>query len=657
MKRKKKQVNGITALYERLSRDDDNAGESNSIVHQKQMLEDYAKKHGFTNIVHFTDDGWSGASFNRPAWNRLVEDVKSGEITTVIAKDLSRIGRDHLQVGFFTDILFREKEIRFIAINNNIDSDHQETNEFAPFLNIMNEWYVRDTSKKIKSVLKARGTSGQAHTSNNPPYGYLKDPENPDHWIIDEEAAAVVRRIYQLTLEGKGPYTIARELAEEKVERPSFYLGKKGLGNHASNFDRDNPYSWRGNQVAAMIARPEYIGKTVNFRTYKNSYKDKKVKKADKDDWVIFEGTQEPIIDIDTWELAQKLRKNVRKINHLGEPNVLTGRVYCAECGAPMYNHRRSNPRKRVYYTSKGERRSYYSKPEDSFVCSTYRLSRERFGRSCTCHYISTRALKTIILETIRKTCSYVALNEKEFVTILQEASVIQNATVSETVKKRLERNEQRMHELDTLIRKIYEDNVSGRLPDRIFQNMLSDYQSEQNELLKMIESDQADRDRSIGGQQNVDRFLDLVKKYQTIEELTPLLINEFVDKILVHEPSGKGANRSVEIEIFLNYIGQLKVPEEPVIMTEQERLQAEKDAEKLRRKRESNRKYMKKIRELSKEFRERDRIADESRTKEEMKDVVDEITPENSDASDPVNTDIASMVRGISDGDLRNSA
>ena len=319
MRRKKDRSNGITALYERLSRDDDNAGESNSIVHQKQMLEDYAIKHGFTNLVHFTDDGWSGATFDRPSWNRLVEGVKNGEITACICKDMSRIGRDHLQVGFFTDILFREKEVRFIAINNGIDSDRQETSEFAPFLNIMNEWFVRDTSKKIKAVLKSRGSSGNAHTSNIPPYGYLKDPENPDHWIIDEEAAEVVRRIYRMTIEGKGPYQIARELSEEKIERPSYYLGKKGLGNHASNYDKENPYMWRGNQVTTLIARPEYIGKTVNFRTFKNSYKDKKTKRADKEDWVVFDDTQEPIVDEETWLLAQKLRQNVRKADPMND--------------------------------------------------------------------------------------------------------------------------------------------------------------------------------------------------------------------------------------------------------------------------------------------------------------------------------------------------
>ena len=609
MKRKKERVNGITALYERLSRDDDTAGDSNSIIHQKQMLEDYAVKHGFTNLVHFTDDGWSGASFDRPAWNRLVEGVKNGEITTVIAKDLSRIGRDHLQVGFFTDILFREKEIHFIAINNSIDSDHQETSEFAPFLNIMNEWYVRDTSKKIKTVLKARGNSGKAHTSNIPPYGYLKDPDNPDHWIIDEEAAEVVRRIYRLTIEGKGPYEIARELAENKVERPSYYLGKKGLGNHAANYDQDNPYMLRGNQVAALIARPEYIGKTVNFRTYKNSYKDKKTKKADKEDWVIFDGTQEPIIHAETWELAQKLRMNVRKANAMGEPNVLTGKVYCADCGAAMYNHRQRNARVKTYYTAEGELRYQKANPEDTFECSTYNLSRQKYGRSCSCHHISTKALRKIILETIQKTCSYVSLNEREFVEALQEASAAQNAATTEGIRVRLERNEKRVHELDMLIRKIYEDNVAGRLPDRLFQSMLTDYEGEQSELTKIIEIDRGDIDRSIGGQKNAERFIALVRKYKNIDELTPAIINEFIDKILVHEPSGSGAERTIEVEVYLNYIGQFRVPEKPIVMTEEERIAAEKAAEKLRRKREYNRKYMKKIREKSKRFKENSQV------------------------------------------------
>lgn len=302
----------------------------------------------------------------------------------------------------------------------------------------MNEWFVRDTSKKIKAVLKSRGSSGNAHTSNIPPYGYLKDPENPDHWIIDEEAAEVVRRIYRMTIEGKGPYQIARELSEEKIERPSYYLGKKGLGNHASNYDKENPYMWRGNQVTTLIARPEYIGKTVNFRTFKNSYKDKKTKRADKEDWVVFDDTQEPIVDEETWLLAQKLRQNVRKADPMGEPNVLTGKIYCADCGAPMYNHRQRKGRERIYYTAKGEKRTSHSNPADCYECSTYNLGCQRYDRHCTCHHISTKALKSIILKTIQETCHYVSLNEREFVYSLQEESAMKDIAVSETVKTAL---------------------------------------------------------------------------------------------------------------------------------------------------------------------------------------------------------------------------
>ena len=603
MKRKKIKTNGITALYERLSKDDENGGDSNSIIHQKEMLQEYAEAHGYKNCVHFTDDGWSGASFDRPAWNRLVEGVKSGEITTVIAKDLSRIGRDHLQVGFFTDILFREKEVHFIAINNGIDSDHQESSEFAPFLNIMNEWYVRDTSKKIKSVLKARGMSGKAHTSNIPPYGYLKDPENPDHWIIDEEAAAVVRRIYQMTIKGKGPYEIARELAEAKVERPSYYLGKKGLGNHATGFDEQNPYAWRGNTISGLIARPEYVGKTVNFRTHKDSYRDKYLKWADKEDWVIFEDTQEPIIDTATWELAQKLRQNVRKADSMGEPNVLTGKVFCADCGAVMYNHRHHNGRERVYYTAKGERRIQHCSPEDDYSCSTYQLSRQKYNKNCTCHSISTKTLKSLILRTIQDTCRYVSLNEEQFVMMLQDAAVMHDAAASDTIRQRIERNERRITELDALIRRIYEDNVAGRLSDKRFQTMMADYEREEDELTRAVESDRRDMERIVGGQNDVNHFLDLVKKYQSVEELTPVMINEFIDKILVHEATGSGANRVMEVEIYLNYIGRFEVPLEPEVLSEEELTARQAEQDRLEKKRASNRKYMKKIRELSKQF------------------------------------------------------
>lgn len=442
MKKKKVKEIGITALYERLSRDDDGDGDSNSIVHQKQMLEAYAKEHGFVNLRHYTDDGWSGASFDRPAWNELVAGVKAEEITTVIVKDLSRVGRDHLQVGFFTDILFREKEVHFIAIGNGIDSNDQQSSEFAPFLNIMNEWYVRDTSKKIKSVLKARGMSGSAHTSNCACYGYKKDPENPDKWVIDEEAASVVREIFQMCVDGKGPYEIARCLAERKVERPSYYLAKRGLGNHQSDCDYSNPYTWRGHTVATILERPEYTGCTVNFRTYKNSYRTK---------------------------------------------------------------------------------------------------------------------------------------------------------------------------DIDALIRKIYEDNIAGRLSDKMLENLLEGYEKEKNELEEEQKDCQQQLDSAEKQADNTNHFIELAKKYTDFSELTPAMVNEFVSKIIVHRPFELNGTRAVQVEVYLNYIGKFDVPEEPMILSEEELATQKIREEKLEKHRIASRKYMAKYRKRLKEMKKAGTILPEN--------------------------------------------
>ena len=603
------------AIYCRLSEEDRNkqseTDDSNSIQNQKSMLLQYSLEHGWEVYNIYSDDDYTGSDRRRPEFNRLLEDAKNRKFDIVLCKTQSRFTRELELVEKYIHGLFPIWGIRFISIVDNADTANKGNKKSRQINGLVNEWYLEDMSENIKSVLTDRRKNGH-HIGAFALYGYKKDPDVKGHLIIDEEAAEVVRRIYRMTIEGKGPYQIARELSEEKIERPSYYLGKKGLGNHASNYDKENPYMWRGNQVTTLIARPEYIGKTVNFRTFKNSYKDKKTKRADKEDWVVFDDTQEPIVDEETWMLAQKLRQNVRKADPMGEPNVLTGKIYCADCGAPMYNHRQRKGRERIYYTAKGEKRTSYSNPADCYECSTYNLAYQKYDRHCTCHHISTKALKSIILKTIQETCHYVSLNEREFVYSLQEESAMKDIAVSETVKKRIERNQKRVHELDMLIRKIYEDNVIGRLPDRLFQSMLTDYENEQNELNKIIETDTADMQRIIGGQNNVERFLKLVKKYENITELTPAMINEFIDKILVHEPQGKGADRTTEVEIYLNYVGQFQVPVEQHEPTEEERIAAEKEAERLRRKRESNRKYMKKIREKSKEFAEHERIAEE---------------------------------------------
>ena len=323
----------ITALYERLSRDDELAGESNSISTQKAMLENYARQNGFTDIRHYTDDGFTGGNFERPAWKRMIADVEAGKVGCVIAKDMSRIGRDYLQTGFYTEVLFRQQGVRFIAISNGVDSNDKNSSEFAPFLNIMNEWYLRDCSRKQKAAYKLRGSAGKP-TTNHALYGYKKDPEDKHHWLIDEEAAEVVRRIFQLCIEGYGITQIAKILREGKVERPSYYMAKHHVGTVQCNVDTAHPYEWVPATVANILSKPEYMGHTVNFRSYKESYKDKKPVLRPPEEWVVFENTHEAIIDKETWELAQKLRETKRCYHEAkGSANPLTGLVYCADCG------------------------------------------------------------------------------------------------------------------------------------------------------------------------------------------------------------------------------------------------------------------------------------------------------------------------------------
>lgn len=428
----------ITALYERLSRDDDNAGDSNSIVNQKKYLESYAQQRGYTNCRHYTDDGWSGGNFERPAWKQLVADIEAGKVAHVIVKDMSRAGRDYLQTGFYTEVFFRQHGVHFVAIANSVDSDDQNSNEFAPFLNIMNEWYLRDLSRKQKTAIRVKGESGKP-TTNCAIYGYKKDPENKYHWLIDEEAAAVVRRIFRLTIEGKGPYDIARILFEDKVETPAVYFGKQGKGIWKSKEEFSNPYNWSGYVVGQILSKPEYMGHTVNFRSHKQSYKDKNAVMNPKEDWLIFEDTHEAIVDRETWELAQKLRKTPKRIDTLGEANPLTGLVFCADCGAKMYNHR-----------SKGgtENNPY---PSDFFDCSSYTLARQKRTAACCGHYITTKALRTLILDTIRTVSTFAISNQAAFMEKVRSASQFRQTEAAKDAKRKLSKDKKRIAELDTI--------------------------------------------------------------------------------------------------------------------------------------------------------------------------------------------------------------
>lgn len=591
MRTKKAENEKITALYERLSRDDEMVGDSNSIVNQKKMLEDYAKQNGYTNIEHFTDDGYSGGSFDRPDWKRMVAGIEDGSIGTVIVKDMSRIGRDYLQVGFYTEVMFKEKEVHFIAIANGVDNQKRESSEFAPFLNIMNEWYIRDSSRKVTTVLRARGMEGK-HTTNNAIYGYRKSEEDKNQWVIDEEAAEVVRRIYRMSLEGKGPYEIARILSEEQIERPSYYLAKRGLGTCRSNNNTATPYVWRGATVRDILSKPEYMGHTVNFRSYKESYKDKRAKKTPKEDWVIFKNTQEAIVSEEMWNKVQELRKTVRRTDTVGEANPFTGLLYCADCGAKMYNHRGGAGRARNW---KGELNGKCRPDRDEYNCSTYNLSRQSYDKQCSQHYIRTEVVRKLVLETIKAVSDYVITNEEEFINRIYSTSRDKQKESIKSLKRKIAQDTKRVNELNMLMKKLYEDNISGKLSDKRFEFMLSEFENEQDTLEISMENAKAEIEKYESDTVRADKFIELVKRYTDFSELTTPMLNEFVEKILVHEADYSSGERVQEVEIYLNFIGKFELPvKEPTAeeIAEHEKLKARRA-----KKAEYNRRYMEKRR------------------------------------------------------------
>lgn len=575
-----KQTEGkITALYERLSRDDELTGDSNSIVNQKKYLEGYAEQQGYDNCIHYTDDGYSGGNFERPAWKRLIADVEAGKVAHIIVKDMSRIGRDYLQTGFYTEVMFRQYGVHFVAVANNVDSDDLNSNEFAPFLNIMNEWYLRDLSKKQRAAIKVKGESGKP-TSNSAIYGYKKDPNDKYHWLIDEEAAEVVRRIFRLTIDGFGPYEIARILFEDKIETPAVYFAKRKIGLWKSKEEFMNPHNWSGFIVGQIISKPEYMGHTVNFRYHKLSYKDKHTVKNPEENWLIFENTHEAIVDKETWELAQKLRKTPRRIDTFGEANPLTGLVFCADCGEKMYNHRSRGGKENNFY------------PSDFFDCSTYTLSRQKRYKACTGHYITTKNLRTLILDTIRTVSTLAISNQDEFIEKVRNASQLRQAEAAKEIKRKLNKERKRITELDNIIKKLYESFATGKISEERFDSLMAEYEAEQKSL--QVSVDEADKLLSSFNEDTyrAEKFIALAKKYTDFSELTTMMINEFIDKIIVHAPERVDGERTQEVEIYLNFIGHFELPE-PELTPEEIKRQ-----ETLRRHRIKNRERYKQLKE-----------------------------------------------------------
>ena len=549
----------ITPLYERLSRDDELQGESNSISHQKQMLEDFARRNGLPNPTHFTDDGVSGTRFDRHGFLAMMEEVEAGRVEAIVIKDMSRLGRDYLKVGQVMEIL-RQRGVRLIAINDGVDSLKGD-DDFTPFRNIMNEFYARDTSRKIRSVFKSKGMSGK-HLTGTVIYGYLWD-EKREHWLVDEEAAAVVRHIFALAMESYGPYQIATKLSEEKIEMPAVHLARYGEGVNKNKAFADI-YRWSASTIVEILKKQEYLGHTVNFKTRKH-FKDKKSHYVDESEWTIFENTHEAIIDQETFDNVQRIRANVRRYpDGWGEAHPLTGLMYCADCGGKMYVHRTYNGKRVPQYTC-----GQYGKYPIGSLCPTQ-------------HRIKAEAVLTLIADMLRAIAEYSRNDRAEFIRTVQETQVAQQTADISKKRKRLAAAQKRAGELEKLICKIYEDNALGKLPDARYEALDAQYAKEQDTLNAEI----VELEKAVTGyeqsRKSAEKFIALIDKYENFDTLTNTMLNEFVEKILVHERARKGSQATTqEVEIYFNFVGRYIPPAlQPVPLTPEEQEELRKKEE-----------------------------------------------------------------------------
>ena len=582
---KKQKVN---ILYERLSKDDELQGTSNSILNQKQLLEEYAERNGLIPYLHIQDDGFTGTNWNRPGWQELISMVEADEVNSIVIKDGTRLGRDYLRAGLYRE-MFRERGVRLIAVNDGFDSERGE-DDFTPFREIMAEFYARDTSKKIKSVLSAKGRSGKP-TTNTPPYGFVKDPDDKYKWLVDETAAAVVRRVFQMAVDGMGAHQIARVLTEEKTERPSYYSGKNGQGTRRNDYDRDNPYIWYSSTIAKLLRTLEYCGHLVNLRTTTTDFKSRKSKVKPQDEWLIFENHHEAIISQEVFDTVQKLRETVRRFDTLGYANPLTGLLWCADCGEKLYNYRRAKPRKPTE-----------NKVVDVYQCSTYKLGKNKHNATCTVHHISTEDVRDIILDALRKTSGYVLAHESEFVEQLRQSSTAKQGETAAANKKQIAQNDKRIADINRIFQSLYEDKALGKLSQGRFDEMTETYEQEIAALKSQNVKLQSDLDEINTDKDRTDKFLALIRRYTHFEELTTPMLNEFVEKIVVHEcewSEGFADNgrplgtRTQRVDIYFKHIGCYTAPD----MRTQEEIEVERlAAEKLEQKRKRNREYMRKM-------------------------------------------------------------
>ena len=532
---------GITALYCRLSRDDGADGDSNSISNQKRMLSKYAKEHGFDNTRFYVDDGYTGTNFNRPGFLKMLEDMDAGYVSTLIIKDMSRLGRDYLQSGYYTESYFPDRNIRFIAINDGVDSINGD-NEFIPFRNIMNEMYARDISRKVRSAHRIRGNMGEP--LGQPPYGYMKSPENKKKWIIDPPAAAVVRKIFRLFLEGKGIDTIARMMQEDGHLNCTAYWQSKGIGRGGKKV-QPNPYKWKCSTISGILQRQEYCGDIINFKTTSRSFKNRRRIDNNPEDWVIFKDVHEPIISREDFEIVQKLAGNVKRRPpkpENGDKNIFCDLLYCADCGKKLWYHTNTN-NSNIHY----------------FSCSNY--VKDYRGTCPTRHYIRVEGVEQVVIRELARLAAYLEEDEQAFVELLAKKSEKDAQMERKLLQNELQSSIARNEAVARLFEKLYEDNATGKVTDDWFMQLSHKYEMERVALKERINEIQIKLHDMDHHKQGYERFVSIIRKLLDMEVLTFPILRELIDRIEVYEAEGTGKSRTQRIAIYYRFVGYLELP------------------------------------------------------------------------------------------------
>lgn len=541
MQSKNKNQIGITALYCRLSRDDGTESESNSIGNQKKLLSQKAKEMGLTDTKYYVDDGYTGTNFNRPGFQQLIDDIEIGLVSAVMVKDLSRLGRDYVSVGNYTDSYFPEHNVRFIAVNDAIDSDEGES-EIAPFKNILNEMYARDISKKIRSSHRLRGSMGEPLSQS--PYGYIKSPENKKKWIIDPEAATVVKSIFKMCLDGKGNETIARELQENKVLIPMAYWRSKGL-NRGGKKTQTNPYKWCKTTIQKILSQQEYCGDIINFKTYSKSFKNKTRYENSKENWVVFKDVNEPIIDRETFETVQKLisktkRRAPKKEN--GERSIFSGLIYCGDCHSKMR-----------YHTSTSNKEIHY------FTCSDNKVDYR--GKCPGRHYVRADALEEVVKLELRRLVEMLEIDESYFAQLLLRKNDEEREKDKKFLESELQKAIARSNTVSQLYEKLYEDNVIGKVSDEWFIELSHKYEKERMDLKAKIADTRHKIEELKNNNSEYEKFISAIRRFMQMDNLTSPLLRELIDHIDIFETEGTGKSRTQRIVIYYRFIGYIELP------------------------------------------------------------------------------------------------